>query len=124
MHHIVLDKKYIVYYSTTAIRRAGRLLVTLAAVLVITGPTFAFYYEKRPVTRLALIVVFAVALAITLAITTNCKNQEIFAIIAALVCPYKHVMLLRLFIFTDFRLRYTAVMIVFVGNNPASGAKG
>lgn len=61
--------------------------MTLAAVLVITGPTFALYFETRPVVRLALIVVFSLAFATVLAVTTTCKNQEMFAIVAASVYP-------------------------------------
>lgn len=64
-----------------------RLLVTLAAVFAITGPTFALYFENRAVVRLALIVVFSLCFAIVLALATNSKNQEMFAIVAALVYP-------------------------------------
>lgn len=63
------------------------MIVTLAAVFVITGPTFALYFERRLIIRLALVVVFSLTFAIMLAVVTACKNQEIFAIVAALVCP-------------------------------------
>lgn len=55
----------------------------LTAVVVLTSPTFALYAAKRTVVRLALIVVFAMAFALVLAVMTDCKNQEMFAIIAA-----------------------------------------
>ena len=61
--------------------------MTLAAVLVITGPTFALYFERRLIIRLALVVVFSLIFAMMLAVMTACKNQEMFAIVAALVCP-------------------------------------
>ena len=63
------------------------MLVTLAAVSIITGPTFALYFERRLIVRLALVVVFSLTFAIMLAVTTACKNQEMFAIVAALVGP-------------------------------------
>ena len=63
------------------------MFVTLAAVSVITGPMFALYFERRLVIRLALVVVFALTFATMLAAMTACKNQEMFAIVAALVYP-------------------------------------
>ena len=64
------------------------MFVTITAVAVITGPTFALYFERRLIIRLALVVVFSLTFAITLAVLTVSKNQEIFAIVAALVCPW------------------------------------
>ena len=64
------------------------IFVNLAAVSVITGPTFALYFERRLIIRLALVVVFSLVFAIALAVTTACKKQEMFAIVAALVCPW------------------------------------
>lgn len=52
-----------------------------------TGPTFALYFERRLIIRLALVVVFSFTFATMLAVMTTCKNQEMFAIVAALVCP-------------------------------------
>ena len=63
------------------------MFVTLAAVSVITGPTFALYFERRTIIRLALVVVFSFTFALMLAVMTACKNQEMFAIVAALVGP-------------------------------------
>ncbi len=63
------------------------MFVTLAAVSVITGPTFALYFERRLIIRLALVVVFSLTFATMLALMTACKNQEMFAIVAALVHP-------------------------------------
>ena len=70
----------------TTIRHLVRIVVTIAAVFVITGPTFALYFERRLIIRLVLVVVFSLAFAVMLSIMTACKNQEIFAIVAALVC--------------------------------------
>lgn len=71
------------YFSSTSVHRVARLLVFVAAVLAITGPTFALCFEKRVVVRLALIVCFSVVFGSVLLAMTNCKNQEMFAIIAA-----------------------------------------
>lgn len=90
------------------------MFVTLAAVFGITGPTFALYFERRLIIRLVLVVVFSLIFAIMLAVMTACKNQEMFAIVAALVCPCDLVLVCGLWLI--FESRYTAVLIVFVGN--------
>jgi hypothetical protein len=68
---------------------------TVSQTLVVTGPTFALYLEVRPIIRLAFVVIFSLAFAITLAIAANYKNQDIFAGVAA----------------------YVTVMVVFVDSN-------
>lgn len=90
------------------------MFVTLAAVFVITGPTFALYFERRLIIRLALVVVFSLIFAMMLAVMTACKNQEMFAIVAALVCLRDLVLVWGLWLI--FESRYAAVLIVFVGN--------
>jgi hypothetical protein len=105
------------YFSFTTIRRASRLLVTFGAVVVIIGPTFALYAEKRTNVRLSLIMAFTLVFAAVVIATTSCKHQEMFAIVAASV---DHSFRLESFLVLMSELilsyRYAAVMIVFVGS--------
>lgn len=81
--HVVSDPAYIISYSSTICHHVARMLVTLAAVLVVSGPTFALQAVNSPLVRLVLVLVFSLAFATVLAVTTICKNQEIFAIVAS-----------------------------------------
>lgn len=92
------------------------MFVTLAAVSVITDPIFALYFERRLVIRLALVVVFSLAFVIMLVVMTACKNQEMFAVVAALVNPCDLNELPRLVSLANLESRYTAVLTVFVEN--------
>ena len=65
------------------IRRVARSLVSVGAVLFVVGPTFALYFENDPVIRLVLVLVFALAFAIIVALGTTAKYYEIFAVVAA-----------------------------------------
>lgn len=78
-----MHQSEVIYYSTTTISRVVRVILTLYAVAIMIGPTFALYFIKHQLLQLALISVFAFVFAFSLSLLTESRNYEIFAAMAA-----------------------------------------
>lgn len=74
---------HVMFFSSKAIKRFVRVILTLTAVTSLVTPVTLLYYVKFRSMALFIIAVFACCFALALAIATKIKNHEIFAVMAA-----------------------------------------
>ncbi|KAH0565176.1 hypothetical protein GP486_001422 [Trichoglossum hirsutum] len=84
--HEKTDDKDIYYYDSHRIRVAVRLLITLAATLILIVPVYVLLGTSSLTTgmvKVTIILLFTLAFAFALATCTRASRQEIFAATAA-----------------------------------------
>jgi hypothetical protein len=71
------------FYSEHAIYQSVRAGLVIVAVLMLIVPMFILYYITATGLRLGLIAFFSAVFALAVALGTECRNYEVFTVLAA-----------------------------------------
>jgi len=70
-------------FDEVSIKRTAAVISVLMAAILLLGPITTLYLVRSPPAKLAIIHVFTVAFAISVALITNARRAELFAGTAA-----------------------------------------